>query len=447
MNHRANAAALVAGLFEDGGRAVLAEGGAGLTWEDALAPMPDGLFEVDSDTPGVAILSLARDLWNRSGNLRMATAVTRGLLGWHVANQGQQHPDTFVELGALGYLAQRAGREAEGAAMLEEAWAGLRSVVGGRDLRLAVVAGNLGLHYARSGDLEQGEHVLEQAYRIRKRAAPLTVANVAGQLGEVRLRLGRVEDALECLRDAWMAELDQFGENHPRTVQRARQLAIVLNQAEKYRESVAMWRGLDAIATASGQKEPMAEIGFGLGVALYHTHKREEAIRRVNQAVALTRELGGDTPHPELPERLTFLAQVHIDLRRPLEAEGLLTEAVERQTRISGPSSPEVARRYVRLAVLIAQLGRVDEAMGYMDGASSLLRSTLGDAHPHTQTAVEGTVDLLMQKAKQMADVEERKEATALLQHARSLGGQVLGFDHPSLLALQKLAMDLRLRM
>jgi len=446
MNH-VEAAALVRGMFDDEGRAILAEGGAAPSWEDALAPMPPQIFGVKDSNPGIAILTMARDMWNRSGDLRMATAVTRGLLGWHVANQGREHPDSYVELGALGYLAQRAGKEAEGAQMLEEAWSGLRSVVGGRDLRLAVVAGNLGLHYARSGDLERGEHVLEQALRIRERIAPETVAHVAGQLGEVRLRLGRVDTALECLRQAWLCELDAHGEPHPRTVARARELALVLNKARKFRESVAMWRGLDALAQGA-PPEVLAEVGFQLGVALYHTHKRDEAIRRVQQAVALTRTLGtGDSPHAELPDRLSFAAQIDIDMRRPYDAEGLLTEAVEIQTRISGADSPDTARRYVQLANLIAKLGRIDEAMGYMDGASSLLLSTLGPEHAHTQMAVEATVGLLIAKSTQMLDLGERREAAELLRHAKSLGGGVLGFDHPDQLAIQKLVTDHRLRL
>ncbi len=442
------AAELVGALFDDSGQSILDEGGGPSSWEEAFAPLPDGLFAIDADNPGLAMLTMARDLWNRQGDLRMATAVTRGLLRWHVDNQGKNHPDAYVELGALGFLALRAGRNDEGASLLEEAWNGLRSVLSGRDLRIAVVAGNLGLHWARIGKLEKGEEMLATAYRIRKKVAPLTVGNVAAQLGEVRLRLGKPSEALDALRDAWLAELDSHGESHPRTVQRAMTLAKALNRTETWREAVATWRGLDKVAQQSNNRDAQAEIGFSLGVALYHTRKKDEAIRRVNQAIDATRALGtGDSPHPQLPDRLTFLAQIHIDHRRPGEAEGLLSEAIERETAISGADSSETARRYVTLANLYRQLGRIDEAMGLMDGASSLLRSTLGDAHPHSQHAVEMTVSLLVAKAKQMLQVEQRSEAKALIQHARELGGSVLGFDHPDLLALQKLAMDWKLRL
>lgn len=442
---RTEAPAILAALFQDQGRALLAEGGK-QSWEEALAPLPDALFAVPGGkNPGLTVLTLARDLWNRSGDLRMATAATRGLMGIHVGANGTEDPDALVELGALGRLAQRAGRVDEGAELMEQAWHGLRSVVGGRDMRLAVVGGNLGLHYARTEQLEEAEHLLETAYRIRKRQAPETVGTVAGHLGEVRLRLGKVADALEVLRDSWLSTLDQHGENHPRTIQKTLMLAKALNQTQNYRESAPLWRDLHAVARKSGEPLQIARMGFNLGQALYRTHKKEEAIRLLDDALRLARsrwEAGEDVA--DLPDWLSFRAQIEIDERRPAQAEGIYLEAIEIEKHLSGEDSAETARRYVTLGSLIGRMGRLDEGMGYLDGAASLLRSKLGNAHPWTRAATEATLELLAAKIDKVAPLD-RQTASALAQHGVHLGGSVLGYDHGAVRRVQSLVTKHRL--
>lgn len=442
---RSDAPAVLTALFDDEGRALLAEGGKP-SWEEALAPLPDALFAVPGGkNPGLTLLTLARDLWNRAGDLRMATAATRGLMGIYVQANGTEDPDALVELGALGRLAQRAGRVEEGASLMEQAWTGLRSVVGGRDMRLAVVGGNLGLHYARTEALEDAEHLLEIAYRIRKRQAPETVATVAGHLGEVRLRRGKVEDALEVLRDAWMCTLDRHGEDHPKTIGKALVLAKALNQTQKYRESAPLWRDLHAYAKKRGDPLQIARMGFNLGQALYRTHKKEEAIRLLDDALRLARarwDAGEDVA--DLPDWLSFRAQIEIDERRPSSAEGIYLEAIEIEKQLSGEDGAATARRYVTLGSLIGRMGRLDEGMGYLDSAASLLKSQLGTQHPWTRTATEATLELLATKIDQVAKVD-RHTASALAHHGVHLGGSVLGYDHGAVRRVQALVTKHRL--
>jgi tetratricopeptide (TPR) repeat protein len=448
MPSRASVAEQFEALFEDGGAIVLGDGGTHATWEQAVATLPDALFQVSDDTPPLTLLTLARDLWSRQGDLRMATAVTRGLIGVSIARLGREHPDTLTQLGALGALAQRAGRIDEGATLLEEAWDGLRSVVGGRDLRLAVVAGNLGLHYARTGQYAEAEHCLQTALKIRQAVAPHTVAMVAGQLGEVRLLMGHTDEGLDALDIAYLADFDHLGEHHPTTLRRMFQLALALSNAGRYRRAVPLWRTADGIAREAGNAERIAQVGFELGRALLYDHKREEGIRRMREALQWTRRASSpDRPHPELANRLAAWAQHDIDSRRPHEAEELLREAVDVETTLSGVASARTARRQAALGRLLAQMGRLDEALGYLESAASLLLSTEGPESSATVAALEGTLGLIAAKAEQLVTARDREGASAMIVHAIQLGGPVLGFDHKALGTLRQLAEDHRLRL
>ena len=147
---------------------------------------------------GPALIARLRDWHASSGRLLPALALTRGLLAVCIDARGHEHPDSLTELGALGALIWRSGRVEEGGKLLTSAFKALRAVADDQDLRLAVVAGNHALALVKAGELEQAEYALELALRRRRALAPQTTGIVAAQLGEVRVRLGK----LELARDA-----------------------------------------------------------------------------------------------------------------------------------------------------------------------------------------------------------------------------------------------------
>lgn len=446
MPSREQAAARIGQLFDDGGMLVLAEGGEFATWEQAFGTLPDALFQM-AEQPPLQFLTLARDLWGRNGDLRMATAVTRGLIRVLVDRVGREHPETIAQVGALGTLALRAGRTDEGREMLEQAFHALRSVVGGRDLRLAVVAGNLGLQYAQESAWSDAEHCLRTALKIRQAEAPATAGTVAGQLAEVLLRQDKVTEGLDTLEVAWLAELDAHGERHPNTVRRLLQLAQALSQVDQHRRAVPLWRTLDEIVREDGNPENIARVGFELGCALLRVHRREEGIRRMREALEWTRAVSDQTgrPHPELAQRLTHWADLEIEQGHASQAEGLLREAVEVETRVSGTASPQTARRQAELGTLLARMGRTDEALGYLATASSLLASTEGCEVPATLAATEATLGLLATKVEELVAQRDKVGAALVVQDAIATYGPIVGYAHRGLGVLRQLALNHRI--
>jgi tetratricopeptide (TPR) repeat protein len=421
--NRTEASETIGALFGDGGASVLAAAQLP-SWEAALATLEDAALQVEDDGDRIAgerLLERLRDGYARRGGLRQAVSMTRGLLRSRVRRLGEAHPASLVELGALGALADRAGRGDEALEMLEKAFDGLRTT---GSMAVAVVAGNLGSARQRRGDIDGAGEAFALGYAVRKARAPETVALVASQLADIRLQQGMRDEALELLQESYEQFRARLGPTHPRVVKRARHLAKLLDGAKRFLAAEPLYRDLYAAAQASGGAEALAEAQFDLGAALIRVRLDEEGTRHIEQAVEATRALGDSM---ELPQRLSLWAQLQLQRNRPREAEGYLLEALEVERRLFGEGSAEVAVRTAAIGHLYAQMGRHGEAMGWLDPAVSLLRSSRGDKDPATKTAVGYLLDLLdveIERAEKSHDGALRR---GFLGHAIEMASAVLG--------------------
>jgi tetratricopeptide (TPR) repeat protein len=429
----------LAGLFSDGGNTMLYEGGFEGSWEKALTEVPEQLLAA-SDSDPMACLCQIRDYWSRSGALRPAIAATRSMLRLRVAEKGNDDPDAIIEFSMLGVLALRGGKLAEARQILLKAWEQIRVAAGQRDLRVAEVAGHLGKYFVTVKQFSHAEQVIRQAYEMRHAVAPETCGLLASQMAEVLLVLGRVDEALPLLREAWHLALDEYGTDDPRTVARARTLANVLRKLKLFREAAPVLREVFTYVKRHGNDEQAAVAGYELGVALHHTHKKEEGLRRVEEAVRWARAAGSIIdPDAALPSRLTTLATMVIDRGRVDEAEGLLLEALEAEKSLYGEDSREVAGRYAMLGYYCERTGRLHEALGWLDVSASLFRTAEGDKSPKTVQVVETQVRLLTEQAKRANEAKDGILFRELLARAGRLGGPVLGQQHPAMLEVRKL--------
>ncbi len=424
-----HASRFIAALLPDGGAEALREAGLGATWEAVLAQVPPAVLELPEGTRarGASLLVRCREHWARKGELRPAVAATRALYRLKVDRLGADHSDTLVELSTLGQLAHRAGR-GEAQIMLEDAWRGLRSGAGGRDIRLAIAAANLGAFYLATGDLVRAEDRYEQAWRIRRQARK-GVGPISGRLAEVRLRRGNIQGAVPLLFEAWQRERAANGPDDPRTMARSRLLTRVLLRLERYDSAATVLREQYNADRARGDVEATAGSGHDLGVALDAIGRREEGFRLVEDSVRQTRGLGG--PHPELPVRLTTLSRLVYGRGHREEAEGLVREALEAERVLYGDDSVEVALRYAALGRLCIRTERATEGIGWLEPAASLLAAHHGARDPLTVAVVEQLVDVLVTEAEAARSRRDRPYARELLGRAMVYAGSVLSYDHP----------------
>ena len=440
----------LASLFEDGGRSVLAEGGLGSDWVTALSSVPPEVLDlaVESDLAFHQLVAL-RNFWSAQRDLQPAIALTRGLLRLRVARSGHRDPDTLMELGALGALAQRAGKFEEGGQLLQKAFKAMQEVADEDDVRVAVVASNLARHWIHLGKLDKAEAALELAYDLRKRSAAGTEAMAAAQLGEVKSRRGDPEGALPLLKSAWMALRTELGDDHGKTMGRAQAYSLTLIKLDRHSEAVMPLRQVYAWAKKRGNGELRALASFHLGVALDQTGAREEGWRHVEEAIRSTREMGDGEglPHPNLASRLSTYAGMQLRKGRVGEAEGLLMEALEAERRLFGDSSVDVASRYATLGYFYARQGRTAEAMGWLDPAASLMRSAVGDTHPKTRVVVDYQAGMLIAQVERAAAQRKRDLARELVMRAWTLASPVLGFKSAKVRRIRELAEQLGFRL
>ncbi len=431
MDTVAAAPKLLASLFPDGGRQFLRDADLGATWGEALASVPPQLLKVPEPAAGLRQLSRLRDFWAGQDDLQPALAASRALLHIRVQVVGAEHPDAYMEIGALGALVQRAGRVEEGGQLLEKAYAGLRDH-GVSDMRLAIVAGNVGIHRVRMGELTGGAEALRRALELRQRLAPRTVDQVAAQLAEVLLMQDRVEEAVKLLEQAWRVSKSERGADHPRTVARARSYGLALARDQQWERAATVLGPIHDARSRQPMDDEGAALAFALGIALSRSGQLEAGTRAVEACLRWTREqeraLG--QPHDELPDRLSEWANLQLHRNRSQEAEGLILEAMDVERRLWGDDSIEVARRYLELARFYIKMGRKDEALGWVDPAASLHRSILGDQHKDTKVAVEAQLSLLLEQAKAASDHRDPMLAWQLLDAGLAQAGPVLGYNH-----------------
>ncbi len=386
---------------------------------------------LDGDAPGTAVLARLREFWSHQGDLRPAIAATRALLRWNAEQHGSEHPDTLVELSALGALAMRAGRAEEGGGLVERAWEGVRGQLGEGDVRLAVVAQNAARFLAQSERWAEADDALNLALRIRQKATPDALGMLSAQRAEVLVRLARHSEAIPLLQQALEWYEHTFGDEHPTTSARARALGDALAQVGRTREALPHWRRVHRFFVASGDGEARAAVAHDLGAALESLDERAEALRMLEDSVRWTREAGElGRPHPALPARVTVFASAELRRGRVAVAEGLLREAVEAERALSGDRSVVVGERYAALGAFVARTGRVDEALGWLDTATSLLRTGAGDNDPRTRQVADSLVGLLLVRAEHALQGKDRQLAAVALARAWEVAAPVLGFVH-----------------
>ena len=409
---------------------------AGVAGWTAIGVAPNVFADLgDSDDDAVRALVRLRDVLAQKGNLRAAVAFTSAVYRRKVQRLGEQHPDALLELGAMGALVDKAGRTEDATKMLEQAWTGLRSTAGGRDLRLAVVAGNLGVHYLKIGLPMKAEQTLEVAPRIRRDVAPESTGQVAAQLGELLLRREKADEALPLLQEAWDRTRTQYGPSDKRSVARARTLAGVLVRLGREKEAIPVLRIALAAAIEEGDLETKARLGFQLGCALDSNGQREEATRFVDESVRYTRQAGD--PHPDLPTRVATYARMVARSGWGVEAEGLLREALEAEIRLYGDDSAEVGARYATLGHIASQVGRRREALGWLEAGMSILRRTAGDAHPQTRFAVDQLARLWIAEAHDAVKRRDHGGAREILMRTRPMVLAVLGPKHHTMVEIE----------
>lgn len=228
----------------------------------------------------------------------------------------------------------------------------------------------LGRAYLGLGDVEAARPLLESV-----------LASRTGRLGDNSSELAPVWLALaEAARIEGKGEAAELAVTDAIRVARSApdRLAAAIEQARVLRDLGRHQEALEAIAdarreAAAPQPEPEAAMRYQLEVVEGSIHfdlsHHLEASPALERAVSAAREV------PELEAQrataLSLLAGSELYLGRPVRAREALAEALELQRRVLGELHPETLMASANLAMVLAELGLVDEAIAMALATSS----------------------------------------------------------------------------
>ncbi|MFK7928883.1 MAG: tetratricopeptide repeat protein [Myxococcota bacterium] len=442
MGVREQVVADLHGLWADGGEGVLRRAGLGAAWSDVVAPIPDELLQTGSAGAASAelVLGRLRDLYAKAGRSREALAFARAVYERTSTRLGASTTGALMAQAQLGVLLNKLERAEEAHPHLDAAWRGLNQHLHGPDSKLAAVAAALGRVLRHLGEPEAALARLEDALRMRRVLTPGKTGLLTAQVAELRIEMGMEEDAAPLLQEAWESLCRDRGEHHRLSVDRARALSSLWLRLDEHARAVPVFQSLWAWVKDNGEPHERAQVGFDLGRALDATARPEQGLRLMEEALKLTRTLPTDDgrPHPDLPQRLATWARLSEGRGRRQEAEGFLLEAIELERQLYGSDSAQVGIRQAALGDLAYRMGRLDDAIGWVDAGLDLVRSGLGDEHELSALVAERLIDLLLEKADHCFDVlKDPSLGWEYVFRGQAVCLDVLGPDHPSHKALK----------
>jgi eukaryotic-like serine/threonine-protein kinase len=248
---------------------------------------------------------------------------------------------------------------------------------------------------ARGRDVTVREVLDRAAERLGREppTSPLDEANLRGVLGRLFKEMGRFEEAGQHLELAVARFEELLGANHPDTLHAAADLALV-------------WR----------------RIG-----------RADEAESLLRNTLEAQRATLGDRHSDTLRSLHLLAAQLHRVRGEKAEAERLYREALEGRRLALGERHVDTLVTQNGLAMVIADLGRVEEAVPLLEDACARLVAQLGDDHPAVLIARGDLAHLYLRLDRP----EPLAAAEGLYRQALVAQERVVGPTHPDALTVR----------
>ena len=260
-----------------------------------------------------------------------------------------------------------------------------RQQLGRHDLT-ATAMQNLARAQMELGELDRADTTLDEALGMVEGPPTRALALGLSNLGNLRLRQGRLQEAESLLRRSIGISQEVLGKDHPHAAATITALAGTLFFAGREKE---------------------AEHTYREAIALMETHLGPE--------------------HPNLNNALVALANLHLRRSESEPAEQLAERALKIAEREFGPDSVDAANAVQSLAACAATKGEYDRATAFALRACKLHEQALGANHAAT-TRSWGMVTHL---GRTLLETNEPARAEPLLRASLERAEQRLGPKHP----------------
>lgn len=263
---------------------------------------------------------------------------------------------------------------------------------------------------------------------------PLTQALVLSAIGESRLGLGLVREAIEPMLRAKELLEETLGTDHQDTLTSIGSLANAYLRAGRIVEAISLYE-----QTLTGKQllgtDQFDTLINNLGIAYQSIGRLEEAIPLLEQTlVARKQRLGAD--HPDTLTSMSNLATAYqlagrLDEATPLSEQTLATSKQKLKSH-----HPHALGFMHNLANAYQDAGRLDEAIPLLEETLAACKRNLGEDHPNTLTSMNAL-------ACAYQDAGRPDEAIPLLEQTLAARKKKLGVDHPhTIISMLNLAVS-----
>jgi CHAT domain-containing protein/Tfp pilus assembly protein PilF len=315
-------------------------------------------------------------LYQQMGQDSTAEPLFARALALERAMGGEETADFAQVLNNLALSIMNLGRYEEAEPMATRAVDLYRRTLPPGRPELAQSLNNLALLHERTGryadaDRLQRESVAIAASSLGARHPQLAIA--LGNLARLQQHMGRLPEAEELFKQSIAAAIQSLGEVHVTTVQLLGNLGMLYHDAGRWGDAKQVFEAEAEVAEALRDVNPqlLAAALNHLGLVHLRLQDYDEAGRRLKKAL----EVCGSGPATDSMLRAAILNNMalwHQDAGRYTEAEALFREVGEIRRTKTGDRNPEYEQYLFNLALTVAALGRIEDALDCYEKAADI---------------------------------------------------------------------------
>jgi len=327
------------------------------------------------------------DVYRNLKNFEKSAPLLEEALRIQLAELGEDHVDTARTRDELGNLFREMGRYEEAEVELRKALEARLRILAPDDPDIALSENNLGLVLTRMGRLDEAQEWLEKALALRKRIygeRHRMVAYTLANLGSVRYRRGDPQGAVKLWRESLAMREEVLAPDHLDIAQNLVNLGVALRAVGNDTEAESLYRrALEIHLRQLPEKhKDVAQNMILLGAVLRDTGRLSEARDLFERAISIQREVLSPD-HPDVGMSLNNLGDLLLEEGNPEQARDRFDEALGILRRAFPGDHRNVAYTLSNLAR--AQWGTGDgeaAARSYRE-AQEMYARLLGETHPY----------------------------------------------------------------
>jgi serine/threonine-protein kinase len=285
---------------------------------------------------------------------------------------------------------------------------------------VAAILDQLGDVLQRLGRYDEAEPILLDAIEVARLAGDSALlADSFTDLGHSLIKRGDYIGAEQAYRDALAIRLDLFGERHERTAIAWHNLALVLEEQERFPEAESLYvKAIEIEREVMGSDHTQTALTLTTLARLYLTQRRlDEAEPLLREALESTRQRLGPR-HERVGLILNELGMVAARRHQWADAQRYFGEALEINEASFGPNHDQVAVALNNIAYAMMEQDQLEDALPLRRRVLEIARATIGDGHENTGVYAHNLGFLLDRLGRDTEAEATYREALRILEGA-----------------------------